>query len=66
MISQINLTPEYYANLYGLNSAFPDTKILTIKQVKEYTGIKDNRTIKKYFGVKNYITKETLAVKLSK
>lgn len=43
--------PLFRDNLERLDSRFPDKEWLCLPDIKSYTGIKDNRTIKKRFGI---------------
>lgn len=41
--------PTYRDHLELLNRAFPNRDLLTMADVKQFTGYKDNRTVKRHF-----------------
>ena len=54
-------------NLERLDRAFPETEILTVKQVCAYTGFRSPNTVKKHYPFQKggYISKVALARAMS-
>lgn len=55
-------------NLERIDRAFPDREILTIGELKRYTGLSDNRTVRKFLKMDNgqkVLSKCQLASRLS-
>lgn len=56
--------PGFRDNLDAINAMFPTGGILNIEQIREFTGFRDARTIRKYLGYAmdgEYISKANLA-----
>ncbi len=43
--------PLFRDNLERLDASFPEKEWLGLSDIKKYTGIKDNRTVYKRFGI---------------
>ena len=58
-------TDEYRRNLKRINEATGYRKVLSLKEIREYLGVGDNRTLARRYGITKSCTAETLAVKLA-
>ena len=60
-----NVFDEYEANLDAVVKAFPDNRLLTMKQMAEYLGLKSYGGLKS-FGITKKLTRETFAMRIAR